>query len=477
MQAHTKDAAMKSQKRSEMLANDKVGQLLLKLSLPAIISMLVHAVYNTVDVIFIGRWVGTLGIGAIAVVLPIVILIMATMQTIGIGGASIVSRRMGAGDIGGAALTLGNMLLMAVILGGTIQIIGMFVLTPLLRLFGTTDALLPLARQYFQILLLTGPIMTFSMIANDAVRAEGNAKMAMLTMVAGAILNIILDPIFIYVLQLGIRGAAIATVISMALSDAVLLAYFFNGRSEIPFGFKYMRLKLGILREMISVGSPAFARVGAMSFTIALVNHTLSKYGGDVGIATFGVIFRMLAFIFMPVIGLTMGLQPIVGFNYGAQKYPRVRETLKLSLLAGTAVAAVGFLAVLIFPEAIMRVFSKDPELVASGSNALRLCVFCLPLAGSQVVGAAFFQALGRAIPALLLSLSRQVLVLIPLMIVLPRIYGLNGVWCSFPVADAMTFLITMAFVIAELKRLPQTVPEAEPAAAILGQAAQKTSA
>jgi Na+-driven multidrug efflux pump len=262
----------------------------------------------------------------------------------------------------------------------------------------------------------------------------------------------------------------------MALSDAVLLIYFISGRSDIPFDFKYIRLKLGILKEMISVGSSAFARIGAMSFTVALVNHTLAKYGGDVGIATFGVIFRMLAFIFMPVMGLTMGLQPIIGFNYGAQKYFRVRETIKLSMLAGTALATVGFLAVLVFPEAIMRVFSKDPELVVSGSNALKLCVFCLPLAGSQAVGAAFFQALGRAVPALLLSLSRQALVLIPLVIVLPRVYGLNGVWSSFPVADALTFLITIAFVIAELKRLPQTVPEADAAGAMLGQAAPKIS-
>lgn len=460
-----------------MLANDKVGILLTKLSLPAIVGMLVHAVYNTVDTIFIGQWVGTLGIGAIAIVMPIVILIMAAMQTIGIGGASIISRRMGAGDIEGSALTLGNMMLMAVVLGVTVQMIGIFALSPLLRLFGTTDALLPMARQYFQIIMLTGPVMTFSMIANDAVRAEGNAKVAMLTMMAGTILNIILDPVFIYVLQMGIRGAALATVISMALTDIMLLGYFMTGRSEIPVGLRYLRLKFGILKEMFSVGASAFARVGAMSFTIALVNHTLGTYGGNVGIATFGVVFRMLAFIFMPVMGLTMGMQPIVGFNYGARQYSRVRESVKLSMLVATVLATAGFLVVLVFPEATMRLFSKDPALVASGSNALRLCVFCLPLAGSQIVGAALFQALGKAVSALLLSLSRQVLVLIPLMVVLPRIYGLNGVWYSFPVADALTFLITMAFVITELKRLPQTVPEDDAAVAMLGRAAPKTLA
>jgi Na+-driven multidrug efflux pump len=233
-----------------------------------------------------------------------------------------------------------------------------------------------------------------------------------------------------------------------------------------------MRFKFNILMEMISVGSSAFARVGAMSFAVVLINHTLSKYGGEVGIATFGVVFRTLAFIFMPIIGLTMGLQPIVGFNYGAQKFTRVREGLKLSMLGATAVATAGFFVVLIYPEATMRVFSKDPELVASGSNALRLCIFCLPLAGAQVVGASFFQALGRAVPALLLSLSRQVLILIPLMIFLPRIYGLNGVWYSFPVADALTFIITMVFVIAELNRIPKSDPLADATGAMFSQAA-----
>jgi putative MATE family efflux protein len=450
---------MKTQTRSDMLAKDKIGPLLVKLSLPAIVGMLVHAVYNTVDTIFVGQWVGTLGIGAISVVLPIVMLIMAVTQTIGIGGASIISRRMGAKNMEAMGLTLGNMVLLTVLLGVVVQMVGVFALTPLLRIFGTTEALLPPAGQYAQIILLSGPLMTFSMVANEAVRAEGNAKMAMLTMTAGAVLNIILDPIFIYVLKMGIRGAAVATVISMALSSTLLLVYFISGRSEIPFRLHYMRFKMKIIKEVLSVGSSAFVRVGAMSFMVALLNHTLSHYGGDIGIATFGVIFRVLSFIFMPIMGLTMGLQPVVGFNYASRQFPRVRQSIKLTFMASTIVATTGFFVVLFFPEAIMRMFTKDPGLVASGRNALRLCVFFLPLAGCQVVGAAFFQALGKAVPALLLSLSRQVLVLIPLIVFLPRFYGLNGIWLSFPVADLTTFIITMAFVLAELKKMPKTVP------------------
>ena len=451
---------MKTQTRRNILASHRIGPLLMKLSLPAIIGMLVHAVYNTVDTIFVGQWVGPLGIGAISVVLPIVMMIMALTQAIGIGGGSIVSRRMGARDMKAMGLTFGNMVLLSIILGFTLQLIALFALMPLLRIFGTTEALLPMARQYAQIILLSGPLMTLSMAANDAVRAEGNAKMAMLTMIAGAVLNIILDPIFIYGLNMGIRGAAVATVISMGLSSTLLLVYFLSGHSEIPFRLGYMRFKAGIIKEMLSVGSSAFARMGAMGFMVALLNHTLSHYGGDMGIATFGVIFRLLSFIFMPIMGLTMGMQPVVGFNYAARLFPRVRQSIKLTFIAATMVATTGFLVVIFFPDAIMRMFTKDPELMASGRNALRLCVVLLPLAGCQVVGAAFFQALGKAIPALLLSLSRQVLVLIPLIIFLPRFFGLNGIWISFPVADVVTFIITMALVSAELKNIPKTIPD-----------------
>jgi putative MATE family efflux protein len=438
-----------------MLANEKMGRLLFKLSVPAILSMMVHAVYNTVDAIFVGRWVGTMGIGAISVVLPIIMLIMATVQTIGIGGASLISRRMGADDPKGAALALGNMILLAAICGAAIMLAGIFALTPLLRFFGTTEALLPMAHQYFQIIMLAGPGMTLSMVATDAIRAEGNAKVAMLIMMAGAILNIILDPIFIYVLGMGIRGAAIATAISILINCFILVAYFLSGRSEIAIGLRYLRLKFEILKEIILVGSSAFARVGAMSFTVTLLNHILSHHGGDLGIPTFGVLFRTIAFIIMPVMGLTMGMQPIIGFNFGAQKFSRVKQCIKLSMIASTAVSTTGFLVALLFPETIMRAFTSDPELVASGRNALRFGVIFLPLAGMQVVGGGFFQALGKAAPAMLLTLSRQVLALIPMILILPAYFGINGVWLSFPLADAVSFSLTMIFVLKQMKKFP----------------------
>lgn len=458
---------MKTQTRSDMLSKDKIGALLIKLSLPAIISMFAYALYNTIDTIFIGQWVGTLGIGAVSVVLPILFLITAITQTVGIGGASLISRRMGAKDMPEAGLVLGNMVLLSILLGVIVQIVGLFALTPLLQVFGATEALLPIAQQYFQIYLLSGPLMTFSMVISNAIRSEGNAKMAMLTMIASVILNIILDPIFIGVLNMGIRGAAIATVISIGLASIVLLIYFVSGHSEIPFNIRYMRFKVKIIKEMLLVGASTFVRVGAMSLMVAILNHTLSHYGGDIGIATFAVIFRLLSFIFMPITGLSMGLQPIIGFNYGAKQFLRVRQCIKLTFVISTIVATMGFLVVLLFPEAIMKLFTKDPQLLVSGREALCLCMIFLPLAGAQAVGSAFFQALGQVVPAILLSLSRQVLALIPLILLLPRFFGLNGVWISLPVADLISFIITMIFVWAELKKIPKTVPTAFPGAVL----------
>ena len=459
---------MRTQSRSDMLANEKIGPLLIRLSLPAIVGMFVHALYNTVDTIFVGQWVGPLGIAAISMVLPIVFLITAAAQTIGMGGASIISRRMGTGDTGGAGLALGNMVLLSVLLGALILLVGFAALTPLLRLFGATEDLLAMARDYFQIILLAAPFMTFSMVINNAVRAEGNARMVMVTMLSGVVLNIILDPIFIFVLDLGIRGAAIASVISMGLTSLILLIYLLTGRSEIPIRLSFLRLNMPMLVEMLTVGASSFVRVGAMSLMMVVLNHTLSRYGGDIAIAAFGVVFRLLSFIFMPISGLNMGLQPIVGFNYGARQFQRVRQSFILTITAATLVAFIGFLVILIFPEPIMKIFSRDSNLIAVGRNALRLCMIMLPLAGFQAVGAAFFQALGKPVPAILLSLSRQVLALIPLIILLPLFFGLNGIWFSLPIADLISFFITLPLVMIEFRKMPKFSHNALPVSRIL---------
>jgi putative MATE family efflux protein len=454
---------MENGKRSEMLAKEKVGKLLCKLSLPSIVAMMVHALYNVVDTIFVGKGVGTLGIGGIAIVFPVQMIIVAVGQTIGMGGASRISRRMGARDPEGAALTFGNMLILAEILGVTVLALGLIAMEPLLGLFGATEEILPYAGEYFQIILLGVPLLTFAFASNDAIRAEGNAKVAMVAMMIGSGLNILLDPLFIFTLGMGIRGAAIATVISIGITSFFLLGYFISGRSEIPIGFRYLRLKANIVREILTVGSSSFVMATAMSFTMALVNNTLRALGGPVEIAAFGVIHRMFSFIFMPIMGLTQGMQPLVGFNYGARQFHRVRRGVRLTGIASVVISSTGFLAVLLFPETIMRAFTNDQALVQVGKEALRYCIFGLPLAGFQIMSGGLFQALGKPIPALILSLSRQVLILIPLMAILPRFIGLKGVWLSFPTADTFSFALALSFLFWAMRRLlsPPGISEA----------------
>jgi len=311
------------------------------------------------------------------------------------------------------------------------------------------------AKDYFQIIVVSFPLMTLIMCTNNAVRAEGNAKMAMAVMLIGAVLNILLDPLFIFVFNMGVQGAAIATLLAHLIAGVFLIAYFLTGRSEIPVGLKFIRLNGAIVKEIIAVGSATLARFGAMSFATALLNNTLGTLGGTNAIAAFGIVFRILSFIYMPLMGLSQGLQPIIGFNFGAKNILRVRQSLKLANISATAVALGGFLILIIFPEAILGIFSNDTALIQTSCEALKYMVIGLPLIGYQMVGSALFQALGKPLPALLLALLRQVLVLIPLIIILPKFWGLDGIWLAFPFADGLSFLLTVIMVIAVMKSLP----------------------
>ncbi len=446
--------------RSDMLAHEKIGRLLFKLSMPAIIGMMVQGLYNLVDTIFVGQFTGMLGIGGITIAFPIQMIMMGIGMTIGIGGASLISRRMGERNVEGASLTLGNAVFLALITGVVCMVAGLVFMEPLLHLFGATGMLMPYAKAYLSVILLGSPAISFSMVASSSARAEGNAKVAMNTMLIGAILNILLDPVFIVVLDMGVRGAAIATVLSIMASCAFLLRYYLGGKSEIKFGLHQMRLRISIVREIFAVGISDFARTAAMSLTSALFNNILRSLGqqlpvgGELPIATFGVIFRVMSFVFMPMIGIAQGAQPIVGFNYGAKQYNRVRKGFRLANLSATAISIIGFLIFFIFPEPILRIFSQDPDLIAMGKDAMRMLVIGLPLVGYQNIGTSLFQAIGRAKHAVFLALSRQVLFLIPMVIILSRIFGLMGVWVSFPAADLVSFAVTLAMVHHEMRRL-----------------------
>jgi putative MATE family efflux protein len=450
--------------RSDMLASEKIGRLLFKLSAPAIIGMMVQGLYNLVDTIFVGQFTGILGIGGITIAFPIQMIMMGIGMTIGIGGASLISRRMGERDNEGASLALGNMVALSLVTGILCMVAGLSFLDPLLRLFGATDNLMPNAEAYIMVILIGSPVITFSMVASSSARAEGNAKVAMNTMLIGAILNIALDPVFIVFLNLGVRGAAIATVLSITASSIFLLRYYLSGKSEITFKPHHMRLKVGIVREIFAVGVSDFARTAAMSLTSALFNNILRRLGGELPIATFGVIFRVMSFVFMPMIGIAQGSQPILGFNYGAKQFRRVKKGLHLANWSASVISVAGFLVFFIFPVPILRIFNDDPKLIAMGKDAMRMLAIGLPLVGYQAIGTSLFQAIGKAKPAVFLAMSRQVLFLIPMVIILSRLFGLTGVWVSFPSADIVSFIVTLAMVTYEMKRLTASHEQQEQA-------------
>ena len=440
--------------RREMLGSERVGKLLYRLSVPAIIGMAVQATYNLVDAVFVGRGVGTAGIGGITIAFPIQMIIMAFALTIGIGGASIISRRMGEGREEEAALTFGNMVLLTLSISVVLLGIGWIFMDGILRIFGATDTLLPSAQEYFSVIIYGIPFVSFAMTMNNAARAEGNAKIAMGTMLTGACLNIALDPVFIFGLHMGVKGAALATIISQGASALFLFIYFNSGKSEIRMGLRYLRLRWPVVKEIFAIGVSAFARAASGSIMVALVNNMLARYGGDTAIAAFGIIFRIIHFVFMPIVGVNQGLQPILGFNYGAKQYPRVKKSFNIAIISATLYALFCFILLMAFPRAIFGVFSRDEGLLKVGTTALRYVTMMLPLLGYQVVGSGLFQALGKALEALVLSLARQVLILIPMVLILPVFFGITGVWLSFPVSDALSFIITLFLVIAQMRKI-----------------------
>jgi putative MATE family efflux protein len=455
--------------RSDMLAHEKIGKLLFKLSMPAMIGMMVQGFYNIVDAFFVGRYTGTLGIGATAIAFPIHMILMGIGMTIGIGGASILSRRMGQRDHEGASHALGNMIFLSLATGIIAMIAGIAFVEPLLRLFGANDAIMPYAKEFIVVILMGSPFITFSLVASSAARAEGNAKVAMNTLIIGAILNVFLNPVFIVGFKLGVMGSAIATVISLFASCVFLLRYLLSGKSEIALKPHHFRLKAPIIREIFAIGSSDFARTAAMSLTSAIFNNILGHLGGELPIAAFGIIFRVLSFVFMPMIGLADGVQPIIGFNFGARQFDRIKESLNLATKSATVIGCVGFLIFEIFPARILSVFSTDAQLIEMGTSAVRWLVLGLALVGYQHIGSGLFQAIGKAKPAIFLAFSRQVLFLIPIVVIFSRIFGLRGVWLSFPAADLISFIVTFIMVRMELRTLSHMHKEE-----VAGRAAQQ---
>lgn len=447
---------MKQAASDQMLGTQGIGKLLLRLSVPATVAMLVMGLYNVVDTIFVGRGVGTEAIGGLTVAFPFQIIVMAFAGMIGFGTASVVSRNLGAGDRERAYTAAGNAFTVSIGFGLLATVLGYALLDPILRLFGATPVLLGYAREYLSVILAGSVFITFSMAVNNVVRAEGKATVAMVTMILGAVANMILDPIFIFAFRMGIRGAALATVISQMLSFVFLAAFYAGGRSALKIRLRHLKPRGSVLREVFSLGVPAFIRQGGASIVLILVNNLLGRYGGDIYLSVFGVVFRILHFVLMPLMGLVQGFQPITGFNYGAGNIDRVRHAVRLSLAVSTAVAVVGFLVLSLLPGPIFRIFSTDMNLITAGIPVLRVVVLIIPFVGIQMIGASYFQAVGKAVPAFFLGLSRQFIFLLPLMIVLPLLFGLWGVFAAYPLADLCSTAVTGFWLLKDVRGLKQ---------------------
>ncbi len=444
---------MRASERTALLGTQDIPKLLFRLSAPAMAGMLVNSLYNLVDTIFVGQGVGTPALAALAVCFPIQIFMLAVAQTVGIGSASIISRALGSGDREKAEEVASGSFALTTALALMLSVTGLLFVTPLLRLFGASGDVLPYGRDYLSVILLGGVFFANAVCSNNLVRSEGNARTAMNSMLIGAGTNIVLDPVFIFGLGLGIRGAAIATIIGQFCSFTYLMAHFVRGKNHVCIRREYIIPRISTVLQVLRIGSASFARVFAGSLLAIVMNNTIVRYGQDFHLALLGVVNRIVIFFLMPVFGLVQGLQPIVGYNYGAGSFTRVKSALKYSCLVATGIITLMFLILELFPGLVLRVFSRDTALIAAGTPIIRTLVAMTPLIGFQIVAASMFQALGKAGKALFLSASRQILILIPLILILPGFFthALEGVWVAAPAADFLTAGLTGWIFLREL--------------------------
>ncbi|KHE71610.1 MATE family efflux transporter [Halobacillus sp. BBL2006] len=432
--------------QSQRLGTQPIPKLLANLSIPAMIGMFVMALYNVIDTLFIARGVGILGVSGVSIGFPVMMIMMAISAAVGIGGASVISRRLGENKSEEANQVFGNILFTIIIISAA-GVIGAFAfLEPMLKLFGATENILPYAKDYLFPIMLGSVFFSFAFTTNSIIRSEGNSRFAMITMIIPAVLNIILDPIFIFGLDMGVQGASVATVISQASVSIVVLYYFLKGKSSLQLYAVYLRPKFKVLKEVISIGMPAFIRQVSGSGMMIAINLMLIKFGGEFEVGVFGIVQKLSMFTIMPMIGVLQGMQPIIGYNYGAKQYDRLKETILLGMKVVTIISAGIFVLMMAFPEGLMHIFTGDETTIETGAHAMRIMFALAILIGAQVVSGGLYQALGMAKPALILSMARQVLFLIPLVLILPYFFGVTGVWLAFPISDLLSFILSIVF-------------------------------
>lgn len=453
------------------LGDKRIRDLLMQYAVPAIIAMTASSLYNMVDSIYIGhiKDVGSYAISGLAVTFPLMNLATALGTLVGVGASTILSMLLGQRNYKAANKVLLNEVLLNIIIGVAFSVVTLSFLDPILTFFGASPNTLPFARDYMVIILLGNVITHLYFGLNNMIRASGNPKLAMGLTVFTVVSNTIMDPIFIFVLDMGIKGAAIATVLCQLMALIYTAKYFFNQKNylHLPNSLRDYKLDLRIAKDSLTIGMGPFLMNSAACIVTLFINQQMLKYGGDLAIGAYGIVNRISFFFIMINMGFNQGMQPIAGYNFGARKYTRVKRVFKLTVICATIVTCVGFVVSEFIPDLAVSLFTNDPELKELASKGLRLTNLAFPLVGFQMVATNFFQSLGMVHKSILLSLSRQLLFLVPLIYFLPVFFGHHGVWMSFPIADTAAIVLSTILLLSLFRKFRKLNDGDDPA--ILG--------
>lgn len=450
--------------KTHQLETAPIGKLLLKYSIPAIIGMLVNALYNVVDRIFIGNIpeIGSLAITGVGVTMPISTIILAFSMLIGTGATAQISIKLGQGKKEEASTVIGNAITLGIMLAIILTIIGLTFQNSILFKFGASEETITYAKSYINIILIGTIFNVIGFIMSNTIRSDGSPKLSAAIMVLGCVTNIVLDWLFIFGFNLGIQGAAIATVISQMLTAVVGLGYYISGKSNIKFKKENLKLNKKIVMAILSIGVAPFSMQIAASLVQVISNNVLKIYGSDLAIGAMTTISSVSLMCLMPIFGLNQGAQPIIGYNYGAKKKERYKKAYLLSLKVATIILILAFTIIQVFPTVIIGFFNKDPELMNISIKGIRIYLSMLPIVGISITGSNYMQSIGRAKKSMLISLLRQVILLIPLILILPRVWGLDGIWVAQPVSDIIATLVTAFMLVREFKEVAKEEEEEE---------------
>lgn len=440
----------------ELLGKEKIGKLLLKYSVPAIIGMLVNALYNVVDRIFIGNipGVGSLAITGVGVTLPITTIILGFSMLVGVGATTTISIRLGQGKREEAEKVIGNAITLSAIIAIILTVIGLVFGELILSKFGASESTMQYAKDYIYIILIGNIFNMVAFALNNTIRGDGNPKLAATIMIIGCLTNIVLDAVLIFVFNLGIQGAAIATVISQLITAIIGLRYYVSGKSNLKFVKSTLKLDKAIVSKILAIGAAPFAMQIAASLVQVIANNVLKSYGTDIAIGAMATISSVSLMCLMPIFGINQGAQPIIGFNYGAKQIDRAQKAYKISLIVATIILCVAFVLVQSFPKTIIGIFNKDPKFMDISIKGLRIYLLMLPIVGISITGSNYIQSIGEAKTAMFLSLLRQVILLIPFILILPRLFnlGVNGVWIAQPLSDVISSAITLFILVKTMR-------------------------